>query len=164
MKFSYAAYLISLYLYLSSVTASPVGPGSTTLNPVAGPEAGALSDTASKNKLPSNKEPVVSGTEKQPLSAVTPARSVARPHENKKTPHRKTHHVQKARPEQGNLCQTGESYCCNEEDGKNVCNKSGVSCDQTVVCCNNYDGNQFCMGDINFNMPITFNFDLNFDY
>ncbi|KAM5442778.1 hypothetical protein MferCBS31731_002164 [Microsporum ferrugineum] len=73
-----------------------------------------------------------------------------------------THRVHKASPEQGNLCKTGDSYCCNEEHGKNTCVKSRTSCEQKVICCNNDHGYQFCMGDINFNMPITFN--INFDF
>ncbi|EGD89491.1 hypothetical protein H112_03116 [Trichophyton rubrum D6] len=79
-------------------------------------------------------------------------------------PNSETHRVHKASPKQGNLCKTGDSYCCDEKDGKNTCIKSRTSCDQKVICCNNDNGYQFCMGDINFNMPITFNIDVDLDF
>ncbi|KAK2820076.1 hypothetical protein FQN49_007746 [Arthroderma sp. PD_2] len=67
-------------------------------------------------------------------------------------------------PGQGNLCRTGDSFCCDEKHGKNSCIKSHTSCDQKVICCNNDNGYQFCVGDINFNMPITFDIDIDIDF
>ncbi|GBF63835.1 hypothetical protein TMEN_6497 [Trichophyton mentagrophytes] len=83
---------------------------------------------------------------------------------SEEAPNSETHRVHKASPKQGNLCKTGDSYCCDEKDGKNTCIKSRTSCDQKVICCNNDNGYQFCMGDINFNMPITFNIDVDIDF
>ncbi|EGD99035.1 hypothetical protein TESG_06395 [Trichophyton tonsurans CBS 112818] len=83
---------------------------------------------------------------------------------SEEAPNSETHRVHKASPKQGNLCKTGDSYCCDEKDGKNTCIKSRTSCDQKVICCNNDNGYQFCMGDINFNMPITFNIDMDIDF
>ncbi|KAJ4307582.1 hypothetical protein N0V84_012629 [Fusarium piperis] len=74
---------------------------------------------------------------------------------------------------QSNLCSAGNPYCCTS-DGKggksldrlfdtrhscfsgNVCSNSST-CEQTVICCNNNNGFQICIGDIDFNMPITIN-------
>jgi len=58
---------------------------------------------------------------------------------------------------QTNQCQTGISYCCNTENGQNNCVKSATNCQQTVICCNNNFGFQFCFGNIDFNVPITIN-------
>ncbi|EEH16340.1 hypothetical protein PABG_06427 [Paracoccidioides brasiliensis Pb03] len=62
--------------------------------------------------------------------------------------------------QQSNQCSTGTPFCCSTEDGSHNCVKSNVSCDQTVICCNNNFGSQVCMGDIDFNMPINININL----
>ncbi|KAK2732656.1 hypothetical protein FQN57_002586 [Myotisia sp. PD_48] len=59
--------------------------------------------------------------------------------------------------QQTNNCQTGIPYCCSTESGKHNCVKSAVNCQQQVICCNNNFGFQMCIGDIDFNMPITIN-------
>ncbi|KAM6513893.1 hypothetical protein FALCPG4_015090 [Fusarium falciforme] len=61
------------------------------------------------------------------------------------------------------LCSSGSSYCC-VEDGKggNVCSFSN-SCnsDAKIICCNNSGGFQMCIGEIDFNMPVTINININ---
>ncbi|RSL83172.1 hypothetical protein CEP52_016786 [Fusarium oligoseptatum] len=58
---------------------------------------------------------------------------------------------------QSNLCSAGNPYCCTSDGkGGNVCSNSST-CEQTVICCNNNNGYQICIGDIDFNMPITIN-------
>jgi len=56
---------------------------------------------------------------------------------------------------QSNACMTGIQYCCNAEGKGHACKKSTVSCTQIVICCNNAYGVQTCLGDINFNGPVT---------
>ncbi|TLS29398.1 hypothetical protein PpBr36_00165 [Pyricularia pennisetigena] len=62
---------------------------------------------------------------------------------------------------QKNLCSTGTSYCCVSEARGNTCIDATTKCDHTVVCCNNANGSQMCMGDMNFNMPMTINMPIN---
>ncbi|KAF7556558.1 hypothetical protein G7Z17_g1361 [Cylindrodendrum hubeiense] len=50
---------------------------------------------------------------------------------------------------QSNLCSAGNPYCCSS-DGNGACQ-------QTVICCNNNNGFQICIGDLDFNVPITIN-------
>ncbi|KAJ4183319.1 hypothetical protein NW755_009810 [Fusarium falciforme] len=58
---------------------------------------------------------------------------------------------------QTNLCSAGKPYCCTSDGkGGNVCSNS-AACEQTVICCNNNNGYQICIGDMDFNMPITIN-------
>ncbi|KAN0075884.1 hypothetical protein V8E54_007154 [Elaphomyces granulatus] len=59
-----------------------------------------------------------------------------------------------------NQCNSGTPFCCSPTDsGGHNCVKSDVSCDQTVICCNNNGGVQLCMGgtNINIDMPININ-------
>ncbi|TLD23117.1 hypothetical protein PspLS_07626 [Pyricularia sp. CBS 133598] len=62
---------------------------------------------------------------------------------------------------QKTLCSTGISYCCVSEARGNTCIDATTKCDHTVVCCNNANGSQMCMGDVNFNMPMTINMPIN---
>ncbi|KAN0072619.1 hypothetical protein V8E54_009548 [Elaphomyces granulatus] len=62
---------------------------------------------------------------------------------------------------QVNQCSTGTPFCCSPTNsGGHNCVKADVSCKQTVLCCNNNNGVQICMGgtDVNIDMPITINF------
>ncbi|KAN0073407.1 hypothetical protein V8E54_008627 [Elaphomyces granulatus] len=59
-----------------------------------------------------------------------------------------------------NECSSGTPYCCSpSQSGGHDCVKSDVSCDQTVICCNNNGGVQLCIGgtNINIDMPININ-------
>ncbi|KAF4980043.1 hypothetical protein FZEAL_3905 [Fusarium zealandicum] len=61
---------------------------------------------------------------------------------------------------QTNMCSNGSPYCCTSDgNGGHTCQNS-KTCTQTVICCNNNNGYQICMGDIDFNMPITININL----
>ncbi|KAH8837614.1 hypothetical protein MCOR27_001648 [Pyricularia oryzae] len=62
---------------------------------------------------------------------------------------------------QKTLCSTGTSYCCVSEARGNTCIDATTKCDHTVVCCNNANGSQMCMGDVNFNMPMAINMPIN---
>jgi hypothetical protein len=58
------------------------------------------------------------------------------------------------------LCSSGNPFCCSPDgDGGQVC-ESTNSCTSTVICCNNHNGYQICIGDVNFNMPVTININL----
>ncbi|KAF2670212.1 hypothetical protein BT63DRAFT_439292 [Microthyrium microscopicum] len=60
--------------------------------------------------------------------------------------------------QQSNQCSSGVPYCCSPDgDGGHNCENSAVNCKQTVICCNNGGGMQLCLGNIDFNMPITLN-------
>jgi hypothetical protein len=58
-----------------------------------------------------------------------------------------------------NQCSSGTPFCCSPSQSGNTCVKADVSCDQTVICCNNNGGVQLCIGgtNINIDMPITIN-------
>jgi hypothetical protein len=79
-----------------------------------------------------------------------------------------------------NQCSSGTPYCCSPSQSGNTCVKADVSCDQTVICCNNNGGVsdqehvsvfrisilikfnqkvQLCIGgtNINIDVPITIN-------
>ncbi|KAN0075882.1 hypothetical protein V8E54_007152 [Elaphomyces granulatus] len=61
---------------------------------------------------------------------------------------------------QVNQCSSGTPYCCSpSQSGGHDCVQADVSCDQTVICCNNNGGVQLCMGgtNINIDMPININ-------
>ncbi|KAI1980423.1 hypothetical protein LOZ53_000614 [Ophidiomyces ophidiicola] len=64
-------------------------------------------------------------------------------------------------PTQTNQCSSGTPFCCSTDSGSHNCVKSTVNCQQKVICCNNNFGFQMCIGDIDFNMPITININLN---
>ncbi|EEQ29561.1 uncharacterized protein MCYG_02380 [Microsporum canis CBS 113480] len=161
MKFLYTSSLVSLCLLLSSTAASPaIRPGSTTLSPVPEPEVQAQNVPNDMASRPTPAKPVAQPESSPQAEALREEDVESSSSEDELLSG--THRVHKASPEQGNLCKTGDSYCCNEEHGKNTCVKSRTSCEQKVICCNNDHGYQFCMGDINFNMPITFN--INFDF
>ncbi|KAL6897438.1 hydrophobin [Trichoderma evansii] len=58
---------------------------------------------------------------------------------------------------QTNACSAGNPYCCSSDgSGGHVCSNT-TACDQTIICCNNNAGFQICIGDLDFNMPITIN-------
>ncbi|KAK1244255.1 hypothetical protein MKX08_002393 [Trichoderma sp. CBMAI-0020] len=40
--------------------------------------------------------------------------------------------------------------------GSHTCSNT-TACDQTIICCNNNNGFQICIGELDFNMPITIN-------
>ncbi|KAH7119356.1 hypothetical protein B0J13DRAFT_568666 [Dactylonectria estremocensis] len=65
---------------------------------------------------------------------------------------------------QSNQCTSGTPFCCsNDGKGGQVCSHSTTTCKSTVICCNNNNGFQICMGDINFNMPVTININIDMD-
>ncbi|KAM0487059.1 hypothetical protein ACHAPX_000327 [Trichoderma viride] len=56
-----------------------------------------------------------------------------------------------------NACSAGNPYCCSSDgNGGHVCANT-TACDQKVICCNNNNGFQICIGEIDFNMPVTIN-------
>ncbi|KAF5026940.1 hypothetical protein F66182_970 [Fusarium sp. NRRL 66182] len=58
---------------------------------------------------------------------------------------------------QTNACSSGDPYCCVADgNGGQTCSISN-SCNAKIICCNNNNGYQMCIGDVNFNMPITIN-------
>ncbi|KAH7012987.1 hypothetical protein EDB80DRAFT_890174 [Ilyonectria destructans] len=58
---------------------------------------------------------------------------------------------------QENACSAGAPYCCTSDGkGGQVCQNT-TACQQTVICCNNNNGFQICIGDMDFNQPITIN-------
>ncbi|KAH8645935.1 hypothetical protein BGZ60DRAFT_535808 [Tricladium varicosporioides] len=62
---------------------------------------------------------------------------------------------------QNTQCSSGIPYCCSTGgDGGHTCVNGVVNCQQTVICCNNAIGMQVCIGNIDFNMPITINVNL----
>ncbi|WAO96822.1 Hypothetical protein NCS54_01450900 [Fusarium falciforme] len=64
-------------------------------------------------------------------------------------------------PTQTNLCSSGTPYCCTTDgNGVQSCSNSEV-CTSRVICCNNNGGYQICIGDIDFNMPVTINININ---
>ncbi|KAJ3540779.1 hypothetical protein NM208_g4909 [Fusarium decemcellulare] len=62
--------------------------------------------------------------------------------------------------QQSNLCSSGNPYCCSGDgNGGHICQQT-TACQTTIICCNNNNGYQICIGDIDFNMPITINISL----
>ncbi|KAJ4212932.1 hypothetical protein NW759_011191 [Fusarium solani] len=58
------------------------------------------------------------------------------------------------------VCSSGTPFCCSPDgNGGQLC-ESTNSCNSKVICCNNNNGYQICMGDVNFNMPITININM----
>ncbi|KAH0522793.1 hypothetical protein TsFJ059_006584 [Trichoderma semiorbis] len=58
---------------------------------------------------------------------------------------------------QVNACSGGNPYCCSSNGkGGHAC-KNTTACEETIICCNNNNGFQICIGDIDFNVPITIN-------
>ncbi|KAL7896903.1 hydrophobin [Trichoderma sp. SZMC 28014] len=58
---------------------------------------------------------------------------------------------------QTNACSAGSPYCCSSDgNGGHTCSNT-TACDQTIICCNNNNGFQICIGELDFNMPITIN-------
>ncbi|KAL7917406.1 hydrophobin [Trichoderma austrokoningii] len=58
---------------------------------------------------------------------------------------------------QTNACSAGNPYCCSGDgNGGHTCSNT-TACDQTIICCNNNNGFQICIGELDFNMPITIN-------
>ncbi|KAF3070103.1 hypothetical protein CFAM422_006806 [Trichoderma lentiforme] len=56
-----------------------------------------------------------------------------------------------------NACSGGNPYCCSSNGkGGHAC-KNTTACEETIICCNNNNGFQICIGDIDFNVPITIN-------
>ncbi|KAM5357057.1 hypothetical protein ACJZ2D_016659 [Fusarium nematophilum] len=61
---------------------------------------------------------------------------------------------------QGNYCSSGTQYCCTTDaNGVQTCDNSDV-CNAKIICCNNNAGFQMCIGDIDFNMPVTININI----
>ncbi|KAL6904238.1 hydrophobin 1 [Trichoderma evansii] len=59
---------------------------------------------------------------------------------------------------QTNACSAGNPYCCSASNsGGHVCANT-TACDQKVICCNNQNGFQICIGEIDFNAPVTINY------
>ncbi|KAH7126135.1 hypothetical protein EDB81DRAFT_889838 [Dactylonectria macrodidyma] len=59
--------------------------------------------------------------------------------------------------QQTSLCSAGNPYCCTSDGkGGQICQNT-TACEQTVICCNNNNGFQICIGDLDFNVPITIN-------
>ncbi|KAH7114620.1 hypothetical protein EDB81DRAFT_893163 [Dactylonectria macrodidyma] len=59
--------------------------------------------------------------------------------------------------QQTNICSAGAPYCCTSDgNGGHICQNT-TACEQTVICCNNNNGFQICIGDMDFNVPITIN-------
>ncbi|PTB39395.1 hypothetical protein M441DRAFT_144631 [Trichoderma asperellum CBS 433.97] len=56
-----------------------------------------------------------------------------------------------------NACSAGSPYCCSSDgNGGHICSNT-TACDQKVICCNNNNGFQICIGEIDFNVPVTIN-------
>nr|WGD08209.1 hydrophobin [Trichoderma koningiopsis] len=56
-----------------------------------------------------------------------------------------------------NACSAGNPYCCSSDgNGGHICANT-TACEQKIICCNNNNGFQICIGEIDFNMPITIN-------
>ncbi|KAL7914209.1 hydrophobin [Trichoderma velutinum] len=56
-----------------------------------------------------------------------------------------------------NACNGGNPYCCSSNGkGGHAC-KNTTACQETIICCNNNNGFQICIGDLDFNVPITIN-------
>ncbi|WZH40852.1 hydrophobin [Fusarium acuminatum] len=62
--------------------------------------------------------------------------------------------------QQGNACSSGTQYCCTTgADGVQTCTDSEI-CNAKVICCNNNSGFQMCIGEIDFNAPVTININI----
>ncbi|SPJ75677.1 related to hydrophobin [Fusarium torulosum] len=58
---------------------------------------------------------------------------------------------------QGNACSSGTQFCCTtNSDGTQSCANSEV-CNAKIICCNNNNGFQMCIGEVDFNAPVTIN-------
>ncbi|RFU79337.1 hydrophobin [Trichoderma arundinaceum] len=58
---------------------------------------------------------------------------------------------------QTNACSGGNPYCCSSNgNGGHTCSNT-TACTETIICCNNNNGFQICIGDLDFNVPITIN-------
>ncbi|KAF4445207.1 hydrophobin [Fusarium acutatum] len=61
---------------------------------------------------------------------------------------------------QGNVCSSRTPYCCTTSaDGVQTCHNSEV-CNAKIICCNNNRGFQMCIGEIDFNAPVTININI----
>ncbi|KAF5676549.1 hydrophobin [Fusarium heterosporum] len=62
--------------------------------------------------------------------------------------------------QQGNACSSGTQYCCTtSSDGSSTCAHSEV-CTAKIICCNNNSGYQMCIGEVDFNGPVTININI----
>ncbi|KAF4448564.1 hypothetical protein F53441_8041 [Fusarium austroafricanum] len=62
--------------------------------------------------------------------------------------------------QQGNACSSGTQFCCTTSaDGVQTCSNSEV-CNAKIICCNNNSGFQMCIGEIDFNAPVTININI----
>ncbi|KAL4727121.1 hypothetical protein ACLX1H_006022 [Fusarium chlamydosporum] len=62
--------------------------------------------------------------------------------------------------QQGNACSSGTQYCCTtDSSGAQTCSNSEV-CNAKIICCNNNNGFQMCIGEIDFNAPVTININI----
>ncbi|EKJ68386.1 hypothetical protein FPSE_11394 [Fusarium pseudograminearum CS3096] len=61
---------------------------------------------------------------------------------------------------QGNACSSGTQFCCTTDGaGVQTCSNSEV-CNAKIICCNNNSGFQMCIGEIDFNAPVTININI----
>ncbi|RGP72492.1 hydrophobin [Fusarium sporotrichioides] len=62
--------------------------------------------------------------------------------------------------QQGNACSSGTQFCCTTDgNGVQTCSNSEV-CNAKIICCNNNSGFQMCIGEIDFNAPVTININI----
>ncbi|KAF4447237.1 hypothetical protein F53441_9224 [Fusarium austroafricanum] len=62
--------------------------------------------------------------------------------------------------QQGNACSSGTQYCCTTSaDGVQTCTDS-ETCNAKIICCNNNSGFQMCIGEVDFNAPVTININI----
>ncbi|EMT64831.1 hypothetical protein NOF04DRAFT_16637 [Fusarium oxysporum II5] len=60
------------------------------------------------------------------------------------------------------VCSSGSAYCCSPDgNGGTKCAISdSCNTDSKIICCNNNSGYQMCIGEIDFNMPVTININI----
>ncbi|EXK25364.1 hypothetical protein FOXG_17644 [Fusarium oxysporum f. sp. lycopersici 4287] len=65
--------------------------------------------------------------------------------------------------QQTSVCSSGSAYCCSPDgNGGTKCTISdSCNVDSKIICCNNNMGYQMCIGEIDFNMPVTINININ---
>ncbi|KAF9775699.1 hypothetical protein IL306_006178 [Fusarium sp. DS 682] len=62
--------------------------------------------------------------------------------------------------QQGNVCSLGTQFCCTTDaNGVQTCTDSKI-CNAKVICCNNNNGFQMCIGEVDFNAPMTININI----
>ncbi|KAH7198321.1 uncharacterized protein B0J16DRAFT_330222 [Fusarium flagelliforme] len=62
--------------------------------------------------------------------------------------------------QQTTACSSGTQFCCTTDgSGTQTCSNSEV-CNAKIICCNNNNGFQMCIGEIDFNAPVTININI----